>query len=129
MANKCELVGYRVPNLMYDVQIKDRTKKARQISFENHLRLSMSEKEPDRALVSVQTRASDADGEIKYAIEVQGIFRILDADLTMEERDKVLKEEGFEALYAKMREVLENVEKAVGQKLPPLPDQKDMTLE
>lgn len=129
MANKCELVGYRVPNLMYDVQIRDRTKKARQISFENHLRLSMSEKEPDRALVSVQTRANDADGEIKYAIEVQGIFRILDADLTMEERDKLLKEEGFRVLYAKMREVLENVEKAVGQKLPPLPDQKDMTLE
>lgn len=126
MQSRCELIDYKVPSFMYDVNVKNKEKKSRKISFENAIKISVSDKDESKGVVCIQTKVSDEEGEIKYSIEIRGVFRFASGMTDEEEKEKILKEEGFKKLYSKLDGIIRQTQDITKQKLPELPSLNDI---
>lgn len=118
MQSKCELVDYKVPMFMYNVDVKNKEKNTRKIQFENIIKISTSDKDMSRGIVFIQTKASDEEDEIKYTIELRGIFKVIEKNTNEDEREMILRNEGVKQLYSKLKEILNNIQSITKQKLP-----------
>lgn len=123
MQYRCELVDYRVSKFQYDANIRTKEKKNRTAQFENKVKISIKE---DRGIVVIETNMVDDLDEVKYYIEMRGIFEFVQQGLEEEEKENILKEDGFKRLYFKLTEVFEGIKQLTRQKLPELPDYADI---
>lgn len=119
MQSKCELIEYKVPRFLYDVDIKEKGHNTRKILFDNTIRISVSDKDMSNGVVYIQTKASDEEDEIKYEIELKGVFKVIETDA--DEREMILKNEGVKLLHSKLVEILKDIQNITMQKLPSPP--------
>lgn len=120
MQSRCELIDYKISKLFYDVDIKNREKKQRAITIDNTIKISVLDKEQSKGIIWILIKAADEDDEIKYEIKIRGVFKFVD-EIEEEEKEKILKDEGFKELYSKVSEMLSQVQNITKQPLPPLP--------
>lgn len=123
MQYRCELVDYKVSKFEYDANVRNKEKKNRTAQFENKVKISIRD---EKGTVVIETRMVDDLEEIKYFIEMRGVFEFVHQGLVEAEKENILKEEGFKILYLKLNEVFEGIKQLTRQKLPELPDYADI---
>ena len=121
MQSKCELIDYKIPQFFYDVDIKNKEKKQRAVTIDNTVKISVSDKEQSKGIIWILIKAVDEEDEIKYGINIKGVFKFIDEIENEEEKQKILKEEGFRELYIKLCEALSQIQSITKQHLPSLP--------
>lgn len=126
MQDRCKLIDYKIPKLMFGVEIKQREKKKRNLSFHSNVKVAVSESDKKKGLVAIRVDVSDEDEEVKYSFEIRGIFEFEEEDLSEEEQENILGEEGFEKLYLKANEVIKQMQKITNQGLPDLPSYDEL---
>ncbi len=124
---KYELEKYKISKLMYNVNLKNKENKSRKMSFESIVKIADPDEDKLEGAVVIQTNASDEYDEIRFNIEIKGLFKFeSDNAVNKEEMEEILKTKGFEALYEKLEEIFAQIQSITNQKLPDLPSIEDI---
>lgn len=127
MPTSCILKDYKIPKLFYNIDIKEKGPKS--LSISNSINIGISDKDVNKGLIKIETKITDNNEEIYCQFIIKGIYNFTIENITNEEKEKILKNEGIPDIYNKLREIINNIEDYTKQKLPDLPTFDEFNME